>query len=90
MLRLTDARRLIARCPYVQGVAVLFLLDIDVYLFEFWIPEQARARMEEFGAPVVRSVRKNGTSWLAVQLVSPRFTKIEEGILDDQQSYHII
>ena len=36
-----------------NGVAVLFLLDVDVYLFEFWVPEKMRERMEEFGAPTV-------------------------------------
>ena len=49
-----EADRHTPRLLSMQGVAVLFLLDTDVYLFEFWIPEQARARMEEFGAPVVR------------------------------------
>lgn len=39
-----------------NGVAVLFLLDIDVALFEFWIPERTREHMEEYGAPVVSDV----------------------------------
>jgi hypothetical protein len=39
-----------------NAVAVLFLLDIDVALFQFWIPEKVRQAMEEFGAPTVRDV----------------------------------
>ena len=39
-----------------NAVAVLFLLDIDVALFQFWIPEKVRQEMEEFGAPTIREV----------------------------------
>ena len=39
-----------------NGVAVLFLLDVDMYLFEFWLPEKVREHMEEFGTPVIRAV----------------------------------
>ena len=37
-----------------NALAVLFLLDIDTALFQFWVPERVREHMEEFGAPTIR------------------------------------
>ena len=39
-----------------NALAVLFLLDIDAALFQFWIPERLREEMERFGAPTVREI----------------------------------
>jgi hypothetical protein len=42
-----------------NALAVLFLLDIDTALFQFWIPERIREEMEEFGMPTIREVDAN-------------------------------
>lgn len=39
-----------------NALAVLFLLDIDAALFQFWLPEKLREHMEEFGMPTIRNV----------------------------------
>eukprot|EP01048_Picozoa_sp_COSAG05_P000126 COSAG05_NODE_3_length_51333_cov_129.132080_26_plen_509_part_00 len=39
-----------------NALAVLFLLDIDTALFQFWIPERIREEMEEFGMPTLRDI----------------------------------
>ena len=36
-----------------NGVAIVFLLDFDFYMFQYWLREQHREHMEEFGAPMI-------------------------------------